>query len=209
MREYKRLVYGVGINDADYKTREVIQVNGKQVTLWTCPFYRKWRDMLTRCYSKKFHQRQPTYKGCIVSEEWLLFSNFRKWMVEQDWEKKELEKDLLVYGNKVYSAETCVFVTSQVNVFLTDSGKTRGEWPIGVYWRRYVGKFMAQCRNPFTGKRENLGYFLCPYEAHRAWLKRKLELAHQLAAIQSDTRVAQAVIDRYTNYTQTKGEYNE
>lgn len=35
-------------------------------------------------------------------------------------------------------------------------------------------------------------------EAHEAWLKRKLELAHELAAIQEDPRVAKALTDRYS-----------
>jgi len=66
------------------------------------------------------------------------------------------------------------------------------------------------CSNPFTRKGENLGYFTCEEEAHQAWLKRKLELAHLLAAEQTDTRVAKALIERYTNYTNTQKEvYND
>ena len=40
----------------------------------------------------------------------------------------------------------------------------------------------------------------CPNEAHKAWLKRKQELAILLAAEQTDDRVAKAIIDRYMNY---------
>lgn len=63
-----------------------------------------------------------------------------------------------------------------------------------------VGKYQSNCSNPFTKKRENLGLFGCEIEAHQAWLKRKLELAHLLAAEQTDSRVAKALIERYTNY---------
>ena len=59
---------------------------------------------------------------------------------------------------------------------------------------------MSKCRNPFTKKQEFLGYFTCEQEAHQAWLKRKLELAYELVAIQTDQRVAEALIDRYSNY---------
>ena len=55
------------------------------------------------------------------------------------------------------------------------------------------------CRNTFTKKQEYLGLFTCEVEAHQAWLKRKLELAHLLAAEQTDGRVAKALIERYTN----------
>ena len=198
-----RLVYGVGINDADYvvERKETIEVDGKikQRVVWVCPYYRTWKNMLKRCYSDKYQERQPTYKGCSVSEEWLTFSNFKRWMERQDFEGKQLDKDLLFEGNKVYSAETCTFVTRGVNLFTTDRGNNRGEWLIGVCWNKRDGVFMSQCSNPFTKKREYLGLFVNELEAHQAWLKRKLELAHLLAAEQTDERVAEALVERYTN----------
>jgi len=198
----KKLVCGVGINDADYAVQktEAIQVNGKrkQKMVWECPYYRAWGSMLKRCYSSKLQERRPTYKNCTVSKEWLTFSNFRAWMKKQDWEGMQLDKDLLLEGNKVYSSETCVFVSSVVNAFTTDRGADRGEWLIGVYWDENGKKFRAQCSNPFTKKQEHLGCFTCELEAHKAWAKRKLELAKQLAATQTDQRVAKALIDRYS-----------
>lgn len=201
----KKLVYGVGINDADYvvEKREAFgYVNGKQKRkrVWECPYHRVWRHMLERCYSDKYQERQPTYKGCSVSEDWITFSVFKSWMEGQDWEGNQLDKDLLFEGNKIYSAETCVFVTKAVNMFTIDRGNDRGEWLLGVYWNKERSKFHSQCSNPFTKKQEHLGYFLCEKEAHQAWLKRKLELAHLLAAEQTDGRVGKALIDRYTNY---------
>lgn len=205
MREKdKKLVYGVGINDADYVVdrRETIEVNGvrKRKRVWYCPYHLAWTHMLERCYSDKYQDRQPTYKGCSVSKEWITFSVFKSWMEEQDWEGKQLDKDLLFEGNKMYSAETCVFVTKTVNLFTIDRGNDRGEWLLGVYWNKERSKFHSQCSNPFTKKREHLGYFTCEEQAHQTWLKRKLELAHLLAAEQTDERVAKALIDRYTNY---------
>lgn len=200
----KKLVYDVGINDADYvvEQKKTININGvnKQRLVWACPYYRTWVNILSRCYSSKFQERYPTYKGCSVSKEWLTFSNFRSWMTAQDFEGMQLDKDLLLEGNKVYSPETCVFVSKTVNTFTTDSGATRGEWLIGVNWDKRTNKFRSQCRNPFTKRQERLGYFTCEQKAHNAWLKRKLELAHELAAIQEDPRVAKALVDRYMNY---------
>ena len=200
-----RLVYGVGINDADYvvKKKETIgYVDGKQKQklIWICPFYRTWSSMLGRCYSSKHQNKQPTYKGCSVSEEWLTFSNFKRWMEQQDFVGKQLDKDLLFEGNKVYSAETCVFVTKMVNTFITDRVNDRGEWLIGASWHKCTNKFVSYCSNLFTKKREYLGLFTSEQEAHNAWLKRKLELAHLLAAEQTDERVAKALIERYTIY---------
>lgn len=201
----RKLVRGVGVNDADYvvqKWETIGYVDGKQKKklIWVCPFYRTWKNMLERCYSIKYQERQPTYVGCTVSDEWLTFSNFRAWMEKQDFVDNQLDKDLLIEGNKVYSPETCVFVSGVVNMFTTDRGAARGEWLIGVSWHKPTEKFVSQCGNPFTKKKEHLGYFTCEQEAHEAWLKRKLELARELAAIQTDSRVAEALINRYSNY---------
>ena len=205
MKKAKKLVFGVGINDADYVTQKfetIGYVNGKrkQKLIWKCPYYSVWKDMLKRCYSTKFQERNPTYIGCTVIEEWLIFSVFKSWMEEQEWEGNQLDKDLLFGGNKVYSAETCVFVTNMVNSFTIERGASRGIYPIGVCWKKCKSKFVSKCCSPFTKKQEHLGYFNCPNEAHQAWLKRKLELAHLLVAEQTDERVAKALIERYTNY---------
>lgn len=192
MRKEGELVFGIGINDADYVVCPI--VNGKAV--W-CRFYRTWVNMLKRCYSEKYQARQPTYIGCSVCDEWLTFSNFKKWMEKQDWEGNQLDKDLLTNGNKVYSPETCVFVDKVTNLFTTDHGAARGEWPIGVYFNKRGGKFQAYCNNPFIKKREHLGFFACPNQAHLTWKKRKHELACQLADLQTDERVAKALRVRY------------
>ena len=111
-----KLVYGVGINDADYDVAiNEYYTNDEGVKgerrIWTCPYYSRWMNMLTRCYSDKFQEGNPTYKGCYVAEEWKTFSNFKEWMVTQEWEGLELDKDILFVGNREYGPEKCVFVT--------------------------------------------------------------------------------------------------
>lgn len=200
-----KLVYGVGINDAGYvvcKSEIIGYVNGKQKqkNVWRCPFYTKWVGMLERCYSIKSNLKRPTYIGCSVSTEWHLFSTFKAWMETQDWKGKQLDKDILFPNNKVYSSDTCVFVDTKVNVFITDRTKKRGEWPIGTYFNKRAGKWQAMCCSVTTGKQTHLGYFTDPEEAHQAWLAFKLEQAYILAEQQTDERVAKALIDRYENF---------
>lgn len=156
--------------------------------------------MIRRSYSQKYKESRPTYNNVSVCDEWLRFSKFKAWMETQDWEGKQLDKDLLVRGNKIYSPGTCVFVSRQVNMFLIEHGAGRGNWVIGVYWDTKASKFKACCCNPFTGKQEQLGYFNSEKEAHEAWLKRKLEHACNLGGLQTDERVAKALIQRYTDY---------
>ena len=192
-----RLVFGVGINDANYLVTETDVKNGKQVMIWRCPFHRTWTNMLERCYCSKKHARNPTYLGCSVTDEWKLFSNFKAWMETQDWQGKQLDKDLLIKGNKIYSQNTCLFITKQINTFLNSREACRGDLPIGVTLSRRGDKYQAQCSNPFTHKVEVLGTFASATDAHEAWRVRKHELALQYAMIETDPRVVDALSKRY------------
>jgi hypothetical protein len=192
MRKKNKLVCGVGVNDANYVTKP--RINGERVV---CLFYLAWQNMLMRCYDPKHLAKYPTYIGCSVVPEWLSFMTFRAWMIEQDWQDRELDKDLLVPGNKVYGPAACVFLSDGLNKFTNDRAAARGEFPIGVDWHRGNGKFRARCSNPFTGRLEHLGYFTCPDVAHEAWRKRKHELALQIAALHADPRIAKALSTRY------------
>jgi hypothetical protein len=196
MKAGSRLLYGVGLNDADYVTQEVEISNGSKKYI-TCPFYRKWASMLNRCYSPKYHRRHPTYKDCSVCDEWLTFSKFKAWMEFQDWQGKELDKDILITGNKVYSPETCVFVDSVVNCFFITGSKSKSGRPAGICLRKRNNKYSAKCSNPITGRAESLGDYATEHAAHEAWKKMKQDIGCQLAELQSDHRVAKALRTRY------------
>lgn len=192
-----RMIYGVGINDAEYKVCKGITKDGKWVLTWMCPFYKAWKEMMRRCYSGRFHQDNPSYHGCSVCEDWIYFSNFRGWMESQDWEGNDLDKDLIKKGNKIYSPETCVFISKKLNNFVTNCVSSKNNLPLGVYYFSRDGNFASQCRNPFTGNSEHLGYFSTPDEAHLAWKSRKNEHANMYASMQNDKRVAEALIARF------------
>jgi hypothetical protein len=197
MRKKDKKLYGIGVNDADYAVTKTNKVDGKQRVVWKCPYYTVWCNMLHRCYYEPYSIRYPTYKGCSVCEEWIHFSNFKSWMETQDFEGKELDKDILVEGNKIYSAETCRFVTKQLNYFLTDHNAFRGDWPLGVIWQKHANKFRIRCSNPFTKKQEHLGYLVCPNEAHELWKKKKHEHACALADLQTDADIAEVLRNRF------------
>lgn len=200
MKTENRLVFGIGINDADYKVGKYENVNGKTVQVWVCDFYRKWKDMFRRCYDEEYQRNKPTYVGCNIAPEWHYFMTFRSWMENQDWEGKHLDKDLLMQGNKIYGPDSCIFVDQRVNKFINENQSVRGEWPVGAYFNKKAGKFQAQCYSVQTGKKIHLGYFIRAEEAHQAWLTFKLEQAKILASEQTDPRVAAALIARYENY---------
>jgi hypothetical protein len=187
LRKRNKLVYGVGVNDADYVTQPRDK-NGKKRK---CPFYRAWSNMLLRAYSPKYHALHPTYIGVTVCEQWHSFMAFRAWMQTQVWEGKQLDKDILHPGKKVYSPENCIFVTPQINTLLTDRAADRGAYPIGVSWNKGVKKYEAYLT--INGKKKRIGYFTDPYEAHLAWRKAKYDYIRAHAKQQTDLRLSRAL----------------
>lgn len=139
--------------------------------------YASWVNMLKRCYNESVKSKHPTYLGCSVDSEWHNYQNFHAWYESMDKHGRsdmELDKDILFYGNKIYSKENCLLVTPKINSFTTDAGAIRGEWPIGVTWHKTKNKFFAQCWSPHTKKQEQLGGFSSPEAAHKAWMTAKL-----------------------------------
>mgnify|MGYP000185682492 CR=1 FL=1 len=199
----RKLVYGVGRNDAEYKT--YIKLEGK----WEfCPYYSRWLGMLRRSYSENHHEKQPTYKNCEVCKEWLTFSNFRCWMEKQDWKDKYLDKDIISPNNKVYSPETCVFVSNRVNCLLLDSGRNRGKYEQGVNFDKNSGKFRAQCNNG-EGKKKNIGRFPTEQLAYEAYVHYKHALILQVASEQEDERVKNGLLLHANILLESLNEENE
>ena len=198
-----KLVFGVGVNDLGYRVNVyeyVTESGGKRIRkiVFKCKYYAVWESMLRRCYSKKCLERYPTYVGTSVCSEWLSATAFKKWMENQEWQDKCLDKDIIVPGSKLYSPETCAFVLKATNTFVIASDASRGEYPIGVHLYKPTGKYKASCGNLFTEKVEHLGYFSTPEDAHEAWRKRKHELAQLVAARESDPRVVEALKKCYS-----------
>lgn len=119
-------------------------------------------------------------------------------MKNQDWEGKQLDKDLLVSGNKMYGPDTCVFVSGDVNKFMTDSLRARGDLPIGVTWHKGNRKYNAQCNNLSRSDGKCLGYYDTPEQAHLVYKARKKVLAIELASMQTNELISHALLRKYT-----------
>ena len=163
---YVASVHGVGIAGAKYP----ITINGVHTKE-----YELWCNMLKRCYSDTYQKKQPTYEGCEVSDNFKSYEYFYGWCNEQisfGVDGFELDKDLLIKGNKFYSEDSCVFLPKEINSVLTKSTASRGEYLIGVYWSKTHKAFAAQVRKS-KGKRERLGYFKTETEAFNSYKKAK------------------------------------
>ena len=176
---HRRLIHGAGVNDSNY-----IVVGDTKSNKTRCPYYARWCDMIKRCYSIPFQKTRPTYIGCTVSNEWLLFSNFKRWMEQQDWQGKQLDKDLLVQGNKVYSDITCLFVTLRINSLTNCTKSTKGKYRVGVSFDKRRKKYRASCSDGF--KRVELGVFSTEKEAHERYKEFKYKLIASIAKDQKE-----------------------
>ena len=171
----KKAAYGEFVNDADYIVSPM--VDGKQKR---CPAYQKWVSMVLRCNHQGCLKRRPTYSNSIICDEWKSFMSFRAWWIKNQVDGWQLDKDLLVPGNKTYSPDTCVFVPLWLNTFLCDQGKNRGAWPIGVCFTEKRNRFSAYCRDPIRKRGVTIGRYKTLEEARDAYVSTKLMHAESL-----------------------------
>lgn len=181
------LVYGAGINDATYEVQP--RVDGKRTM---CPFYKKWTNMLRRCYSTSFKLKHPSYLEATVCAEWLTFTNFKTWMEPQDYVNKSLDKDLILPGNKEYGPNTCCFIPESLNNLLLNKSRVNDELPIGVYYDNENGKFRAMCS--YNGKRVSLGRFADVDGAAIAYNQFKTKVILEAALEQKDIRIKRGLL---------------
>jgi len=199
MSKSSRLVRGVGSNDNKYPANK----DGKLVKE-----YDLWHCMLRRC-TEKFWEGYQTYTGTTCSENFKNYNYFYEWCNTQvgfgntDEKGKvwQLDKDLLVKGNKLYSEDTCVFVPHRLNSLLLKCDTTRGEYPVGVYLEKENNKFRARSKGE-GNKRQHLGYFNTPQEAFQAYKTFKEALIKDVAneyKNQLDPRVYEALMNYEVN----------
>ena len=164
---YEPRYYGVGyLGEGKYKMSE----NGKNIYK-----YDIWHDMLKRCYDPKFHERESSYKGCMVEDYLLNFQHMCEWLevnyYEVPGERMHLDKDILYKGNKIYSRDTCIFVPEKINNLFTKSDKSRGKDPIGVD-QLSSGNYQAYCNNGYN-KKIYLGTYASKEEAFQVYKQYK------------------------------------
>ena len=181
-------VYGVGIIGADK-----VYHGSRENNIW--------RGLLSRCYGKT--KRAPTYKDCTVSENFKYFPYFKDWCnkqigfnsIDSKGNPFQLDKDILIKGNRVYSEDTCCFVPSEINLLFTRCDKARGKQPIGVYFSKLAKKFCANLTK--ESKSHNIGHFNTSEEAFFAYKQAKETHIKEVAnkwKDQIDPRVYEALI---------------
>lgn len=155
-------VEGWGINDADYKV--TTRVDGRTVM---CPIYNKWVAIIKRSRNQKLLAKRPSLVGNSVHPDWKYFSRFKLWMESKIWVGLEIDKDILVKGNKEYGPYTCCFVPNYINMLVSCNNKSLIGLPLGV-------TIASGCTDRYVARLQGaggmyLGSFGNPMEAHRVW----------------------------------------
>ena len=190
---YVPSVFGVGIVGIKY----LPSINGRDTK-----DYVLWRNMLKRCYSDNFKKKHPTYEGCECSENFKYYEYFYEWCHKQigfDNQRWQLDKDLLVKGNKVYSEYSCVFIPQEINSLLVKSNASRGEYLIGVCWDKAKNAFVTRVSKN-TGESKYLGSFKTEIEAFNAYKQAKEAFVKEQANNWKD-KIDPRAYEALMNYT--------
>lgn len=182
-------IYGVGIvGEGEYsagagkKNKHTIQ-------------YSTWLSMLKRCYDEKEHIKHPSYKTCETYEDWKNLQEFSKWFDENYVEGYQLDKDLLVQGNKLYSPATCCFLPQEINLALIKP-RTQRELPTGVY--RDKKRFTSHIK--VNKKSTYLGMFATIEEASNCYKQFKKKQLKELGEKYKNS-ISEKVYNCLINYT--------
>lgn len=162
--------------------------------------YKTWNGILSRCYMSERQDNQQSYKECSVCEEWHNFQNFAQWYddnyYEVEGDKTQIDKDILVKGNKVYSPETCLLVPQKVNLLFVKGDKV-GDLPIGVGRCETTGKYLARFKR--YGVLVNVGRYDTILEAFSAYKSEKEKHVKEVALAYKHL-VPKAVYEAMVNY---------
>lgn len=158
---YHPIIFGVGIFGVGKYRAMIGRKDTKEYTVW--------RHMIGRCYSENLSSKNLSYKDCTVCPEWHNFQNFAEWYVNHEFYGMgyQIDKDILVRGNKVYSPETCTLVPHEINTMLCDNPTKRGCLPIGVCYAKDRGKYGASVM--IEKRKKHLGFFMTADEASSAY----------------------------------------
>ena len=183
-------IYGKGILGEGFKQSESQSYS-----------FQLWKNMLKRCYSEVSFKKSPSYEQCLTSETFNGYQQFKTWCNSQlgfgntGW---ELDKDILVKGNKVYSEDTCCFVPKEINLLLVKHDKGRGDYLLGVDYHKNRKQFRARCSD------KHLGWFNTELEAFYVYKEAKESYIKEVAnkwKDQIDPRVYEALMNYQVEIT--------
>lgn len=153
--------------------------------------YQTYNHMIDRTKpGGKFQAKRPTYIG--TSNGFTDFQQFADWAIQQvgyGVPGYQLDKDLLVPGNKVYCQETCCFLPREINMALQrDQSNKKSGLPVGIYRNHKSdlkatisirGKNVHLASTP-TSTEADIAHLSALYETAKSAYLKALAIEHQL-----------------------------
>lgn len=193
LNPYRRSVYGVGfLGNGKYKSK----IAGKK-----SPEYALWSGILQRGHSSAFKESNPSYKDVSVCIDWHNFQVFAEWFNNQPFAKAEgfqLDKDLLIPGNREYSPSACSFVPGAINSLFNEGVQCKSSQMIGVTKISRRSQFVARVR--VNGAAVRIGSFETEEEAYAAYKKAKIDYVRSMAEKYKDV-LHPRVYENLSNWT--------
>ena len=149
--------------------------------------YKVWSSM---------HYRAGNIEGYLdvtISDDWYEFENFYNWYVVSYVEGWQLDKDILVQGNREYSPNTCLMVPAVINSLFTRSKSKHGYK--GVFFDKRNNKYYAQMR--IDGKTKQYGSSSDPKVAHQYFIEIRRERISDLRNLYESNHKLHKALQQY------------
>lgn len=145
--------------------------------------YLVWVGLIGRCYCPVKIKKNPTYANAKVCDEWHNFQNFAEWYVNHEFYGRgyQIDKDILIRGNKVYSPDTCVMIPFILNTITLYSEGRKGSFKKGVTFDKVTGKYTSAKSFGVEGKKRSKIYFNTEQEAFDNYKKKKEDYVKEVA----------------------------
>jgi hypothetical protein len=139
-----------------------------------------WSNLNQRL--KALQPRDETYAACI--NQFSDFQNFAEWCqtqanytsVDNKGNYYQLDKDILVPGNKIYGPDTCCFIPAALNKLFSRGNNKTNKYLLGTCLEPKSGKFVAHVTGLSELKSGYIGIYKDEMDAHRAWQLGKIEV---------------------------------
>lgn len=182
---YAKRTFGIGyLGEGKYTFTDKNKLDNKGHAIKTTCF-NHWQSMIYRCYNEKF-QKKSSYINCTVCEEWHNYQNFAKWFYENYYtvnnEIMNLDKDIILKNNNIYSPTTCCFVPATINkIFVKREKAKKFKLPIGLYQINLKNRTTYNVSIKEYNKDKNLGCFNTIEEAFNVYKTEKERYIKEVA----------------------------
>jgi len=162
------LVCGMGIRDMS-----VVDEHGRHAKA-----HATWSGIFQRLTDRN-NSSFDTYADCSIHESWTRLSGFAAWHEPRYRDGYDLDKDILVPGNKIYGPSTCCYVPHYINLLINSSMKNNTSGVPGANWNKHAKQYQVNIK--IFGKQNYLGLYKTLEDAASAYNKAKRKQIRHVA----------------------------